>query len=156
MDTYAGIFEDEMKFKLELVIDKPLAEVWKAFDNPQNLSKWQPSLTKFELLSGTRGQSGAVSKLTYEEGGREFSLVEKVTYRDEPNQFDNVYENDFTGNPMRSKFVERGENQTLWVVEAEYKFKTFAMKLLGPLLKRNFVRRTEKDMERFREFVENL
>ena len=155
MDAFTGVFEGEMKFKLESVINKPLTDVWKAFENPESLSKWQPSLTKVELLSGTQGQSGAVSKLTYEEGGREFSLVEKVTYRDEPNQFDNVYENDFTDNPMRNKFVERSENQTLWVVEAEYKFKTFAMKLLGPLLKRNFVRRTQKDMERFREFVEN-
>lgn len=156
METYAGVFESKMKFKLELVIDKSHTEVWKAFDDPQNMSKWQPSLTKFELLSGAQGQPGAVSKLTYEESGREFSLTEKITYRDEYNQFDYLFENEFTDNPMKNKFVERSEGETLWVVEAEFKFKTFTMKMLGPLLKKNFIRRTQKDMERFKEFVESL
>jgi hypothetical protein len=135
-----------MKFKLELILNKPRAEVWKAFTNPSNMSKWQSSLTKTELLSGMQGQPGAVSKLTFEENGREFSLIEKVTTRDEPNQYDVVYENEFTDNPMRHSFKEQGDNETLWIVEAEFKFKTFAMKLLGPLLKKNFVRRTQKDM----------
>lgn len=145
-----------MKFKLELTINKSRNEVWKTFDHPENISKWQPSLTKFELLSGTQGQPGVVSKLTYEEGGREFSLIEKVTYREEPHRLDGVYENEFTDNPMRNTFIEQTENQTLWVVEMEFKFKTIMMKLLGPFLKKNFVRRTQRDMERFKEFVESL
>jgi len=145
-----------MKFKLELTINKSRAEVWKTFDNPENMSKWQHSLTKFELLSGTQGQPGAISKLTYEERGREFSLIEKVTYRDEPNRFDGVYENEFTDNPIHNTFIERGENETLWVIETEFKFKTFVMKLLGPLMKKSFMTRTQKDMERFKELAENL
>lgn len=144
-----------MKFRLELTINKPRAEVWKVFDNPDNMSKWQHSLTKFELVSGTQGQPGAISKLTYEERGREFSLIEKVTYRDEPNRFDGVYENEFTDNPVRNTFIEQGEKATLWVVDTEFKFKTFTMKWLGPLLKKNFVRRTQRDMERFKEFAES-
>jgi len=143
-----------MKFKLELTIKKSRTEVWQAFTNLEHMSKWQPTLTKTELLSGTQGQPGAVSKLTFEEGGREFSLIKKVTTRDEPAQFDVVYENEFTDNPMRNTFIEQGENETLWIVEAEFKSKTFAMKLLGPLLKKNFVRRTQKDMDRFKDFLE--
>jgi len=143
-----------MKFKLELILNKPRAEVWQTFTNPQNMIKWQTSLTKSELISGTQGQPGAVTKLTYEEGAREFLLIEKITTRDEPNQYDVVYENEFTDNPMRHSFKEQGDNETLWIVEAEFKFKTFAMKLLGPLLKKNFARRTQKDMERFKEFLE--
>jgi uncharacterized protein YndB with AHSA1/START domain len=68
-----------MKFKLELPIHKSRAEVWKTFDNPENMKKWQPSLIKFEPVSGTPGQPDAVSKLTYNEGRGEFVLIEKVT-----------------------------------------------------------------------------
>jgi len=145
-----------MKFKLELTINKPRSEVWQVFTAPENMSKWQPTLTKTELLSGTQGQPGAVSKLTFEESGREFSLIEKVTVRDEPNQFDLIYENEFTDNPMHNIFHEQNGSVSLWVVEAEFKFKTIMMKLLGPFLKRNFIRRTQKDMDRFKEFVEKL
>lgn len=145
-----------MKFTLELPIRKPRAEVWKAFDNVENMKKWQPTLVKFENVSGTPGQPGAVSNLTYAEGKREFVLVEKITYRAEPDQFDGVYENNFADNVIKNFFIATSENETLWKMETEFKFKTFIMKIMGPLMKKNFVIRTEKDMQRFKELVESL
>ena len=144
-----------MKFILELPINKSRAEVWKAFDNVENMKKWQPSLVSFEPLSGTPGQPGAVSKLTYNEGGREFALIEKITRRDEPTSFDGVYENNFADNIVRNKFIEQGKDQTLWVMETEFTFKTLLMKILGPIMKKNFVTRTQRDMERFKELAES-
>jgi len=143
-----------MKFKLEIPINKPRVEVWKAFDNAENMKKWQPTLIKFEPVSGTPGQVGAVSKLTYDENGREFALIEKITRRDEPNRFDGVYENNFADNVIRNTFVEQGKDQTLWVMETEFKFKTLLMKIMGPAMKKSFVTRTQKDMERFKEMAE--
>ena len=145
-----------MKFKLELPINKSRAEVWKAFDNVDNMKKWQPTLIKFEPMSGAPGQVGAVSKLSYDENGREFALIEKITHRDEPNRFDGVYENNFADNVIRNTFVEQGKDQTLWVMETEFRFKTLLMKIMGPLMKKNFVARTQKDMERFKEMAESL
>jgi len=145
-----------MKFKLEAIINKPRADVWKAFDNVENMQKWQLALTNHELLSGTSGQPGAVSKLTYKEGEREFALVEKVTHRNEPNELDGVYENVFADNGVKNKFIEQGKDQTLWVVETEFKFKTLLMKIMGNVLKKNYVKRTERDMQRFKEMAENL
>lgn len=144
-----------MKFTLELPIKKPCAEVWKAFDNPQNMNKWQPSLISFQTISGTQGQPGAVSKLTFEERGRQFELIERVTHRAEPNRLDGVYENNFADNIVRNTFIEKGKDQTLWVVETEFKFKTLVMRVLGPIMKKTFVARTQKDMERFKEMVES-
>ena len=144
-----------MKFTLQLPINKPRAEVWKAFDSPENMKKWQPSLLVIERISGVQGQPGAVSKLTYKEKERHFALIEKVTYRDEPQRLDGVYENDFADNIVRNTFIEQGNDQTLWVVETEYKSKTLIMRILGPLLKKNFVARTQQDMERFKEMVES-
>jgi len=144
-----------MKFRLELPINKPRADVWRAFDNLQNTNKWQRSLISFETISGKQGQPGAVSKLTFEEHGRQFELIEKVTYRDEPNRLDGVYENNFADNIVRNTFIEKGTEQTLWIMETEYKFKTLVMRILGPLMKKNYVARTQKDMERFKEMVES-
>ena len=144
-----------MKFILELPIHTSRAEVWKAFDNPENMKKWQPTLHSFEWISGVQGQPGAVSRLTYEEKGRQFTLIEKVTYREEPERLDGVYENDFADNIVRNTFIEQSNDQTLWRVETEYKFKTLIMRILGPIMKKNFVVRTQKDMERFKEMVEH-
>ncbi len=48
------------------------------------------------------------------------------------------------------------ENETLWKMEVEFKFKTLLMKIVGPFAKKNYIKRTERDMERFKKFVENL
>jgi|SRR5919108_3097742 uncharacterized protein YndB with AHSA1/START domain len=144
-----------MKFRSELLINKPRADVWKAFDNPQNMKKWQRSLITVQTVSGMQGQPGAISLLTFEEHGRQFELTERVTYREEPNRLDGMYENDFADNIVKNTFIEQGQDQTLWVVETEFKFKTLIMRILGPLMKKNFVKRTQKDMTRFKEMVES-
>lgn len=144
-----------MKFRLELPINKSRTEVWEAFDNPENMKKWQPSLVKFEPVSGTPGQPGAVVKLTYSENNREFVLMERVKRRDQPNGFDSVYENQFARNTVKNTFIEQGKEQTLWVTETEFRFKTLFMRILGPVMKKNFIMRTQKEMERFKEMVES-
>jgi len=143
-----------MKFTLELPLHKSRAEVWRIFDNPENTKIWQPTLVNVEIVSGMNRQTGAVSKLTYAEGKREFVLVEKVTFRAEPERFDVVYENDFADNHVKNTFIAISENETLWKMEVEFKFKTLLMKVVGPFVKKNFVKRNEREMERFKEFVE--
>ncbi len=144
-----------MKFTLELPIKSSRVEVWKLFDNPENISKWQPTLLSFDPVSGVPGQPGAIAKLTFEENGRQFVLIEKVTYRDEPKRLDVVYENNFADNTVKNTFLEQGSDKTLWVVETEFKFKTLIMRILGPWMKKNFVARTQRAMERFRELAES-
>ena len=143
-----------MKYTLELPIHKSRAEVWRTFDNPKNIKNWQTTLVKFETINGIQGQPGAVSKLTYGEGKREFVLTEKVTLRAEPERFDVMIENDFADNSVKNTFIAISENETLWKIEVNFKFKTLLMKLIGPFVKKNFVKRSEKEMERFKEFVE--
>lgn len=145
-----------MKFFLELPINRPRAEVWKIFDDPQNIVNWQPTLTQVENVSGTQGQPGAVSKLSYSENGREFFLTEKIIHRAEPDQLDSLYENNFADNTIKNTFIAVDENETLWKVEVTYAFKTILMKIMGPVMKKNLVARTQRDMERFKEFVEKI
>ena len=144
-----------MRFKLETPINKPRSEVWKIFDNPENMPKWQPTLIRFETVDGTPGQVGAISKLTYKEGEREFILIETITQRNEPNSFDGTYENNFAENTIQNRFIEQGPGQTLWVIETRFKFKTLLMKIMGNVLKKNYVKRTQRDMTRFKEMLES-
>jgi hypothetical protein len=143
-----------MKFTLELLLHRPCAEVWRTFDNPGNTKIWQPTLVNFETISGTRGQPGAVSRLTYAESKGEFVLMEKVTYRAEPERFNVVYENKFADNSVKNSFIAISENETLWKMEVEFKFKTFPMKVVGPFVKKNYIQRSQREMERFKEFIE--
>jgi uncharacterized protein YndB with AHSA1/START domain len=143
-----------MKFKTELLINKPRLEVWKFFCDREKTNLWQPTLTKIEPVSGIQGQPGSESKWTYEENGREFSLTEKVLRFEEPSRYESLFENAFASNTVDNIFSEKGSNETVWTAETEYKFKTFLMKILGPFFKKNYVIRSQREMERFKEMVE--
>ncbi len=138
-----------MKYSIELIINKPRREVWQAFNDPERMQEWQTSLTTIELVRGTAGQPGAESKLTFEEKGRVFSLVEKILSCQEPESLHQYYENQFSANTVKHSFLEEEQDRTLWITETEYKFKTFLMKIMGPVYKKNLAARTQRDMERF-------
>lgn len=143
-----------MNYRIELIINKPRSEVWRAFHDPERMKGWQTSLTTIELIHGTAGQPGAESKLTFAEKGREFSLFERITACQDPERFDQMYENEFSLNTVQNSFLEQGPSQTVWITETEYKFKTLLMRIMGPIYKRNLAARTQRDMERFKEMVE--
>ncbi len=75
-------------------------------DNVENMKEWQPSLKSFEHQSGEPGQVGAVSKLTYNENGREIVLTETITGRKEPEEFSGTYDNPVARNRVKNTFVE--------------------------------------------------
>lgn len=143
-----------MKFRLELTIHRARTNVWKFFTDTEKTRLWQPSLQKIETMNGVTGQPGAISKWTYRENERDFYLMEKILTNVSPERFENQFENDFATNTVSNIFVAKGDQETLWVMETQYKFKTLLMKVLGPILKKNYVTRSQKEMERFKEMVE--
>jgi uncharacterized membrane protein len=145
-----------VKIKLELLINTPRPQVWEFFRDHEKAKLWQPSLSGVEVVGGTPGLPGAISKWTYVENEREFSLTEKILHCEEPSRFESLFENAFASNIVNNRFVEQSEAETLWVMEASYTFKTLLMKLLGPILRKNYVSRSQKDMERFKELVEKV
>ncbi|NIR50112.1 SRPBCC family protein [candidate division KSB1 bacterium] len=90
----------------EIPINERREKVWKAMDNVENMKEWQPSLKSFEHQSGEPGQVGAVSKLTYNENGREIVLTETITGRKEPEEFSGTYDNPVARNRVKNTFVE--------------------------------------------------
>jgi uncharacterized protein YndB with AHSA1/START domain len=160
VEANPGIFaqingEVNVKFKLELLINKPPSEVWKFFMDPEKTRTWQPSLISIESIRAERGEPGAVFKWIYKENEREFSLVAEVVHAEEPGRFESRFENEFASNTVNNMFVQKSELQTLWIAETTYNFKTVLMKILGPILKRNYIARAQKEMERFEAAIEN-
>lgn len=143
-----------MKFTFELVINRSREEVWRIFDNSDNMKKWQPTLKKFEPQSGAPGQVGAVSKLTYDENGREIVLIETITSRNEPEEFSGTYASPMAHNVIKNRFVKLDENRTKWIIECKFIFSGF-WKLLSPLMKGMIKKRTEKDINQFKKLAES-
>ena len=142
-----------MKYSIELIINKSRAEVWKKFDNAENLYKWMPTLKEFNHESGEAGQPGAKSRLKFLEGKRDIEMIETIVKRNEPEEFSGTYEMKGTRNLVENSFSDLEDNKTKWQLDSEFEFSGI-YKILSPFFKSTIVKRTKSDMNRFKDFVE--
>ena len=142
-----------MKFSAEVTINKDREEVWRLFDNVENLYKWQLTLKEFKLESGGAGKPGAKSRLKYLEGKREVEMIETIISRNEPEEFSGTYEMKGAKHWIKNSFEVIDENKTKWVMDSEFQFSGI-YKLMTPFIKGMIIKRTNSDMNRFKNFAE--
>ncbi len=143
-----------MKLSEELILMRNREAVWKAFDNVDNLKKWQPTLSDFRNESGTPGQVGAVSRLTYMENGRTIKMTETITHRHQPVSFGGRYDAGNAVNELMNHFEATGPDETRWTMEADFRLRGFFV-ILGPFFRRPVVKRIREDMNRFKTMLES-
>lgn len=143
-----------MKIRTEVVIDADQKTVWRTFDDPENHKKWQPTLKSFETISGRQGHPGAISKLVYENKGREVRMTEFVTERREPHFMAGSYEADWGKAIVVNQFEDAGDGRTRWVAWWNYTFRGFS-RLTAPFMKRSIAKRIDDDLQRFKLMVES-
>ena len=142
-----------MKYSNEIEINLPIEKVVALFDNPNNMSIWMEGLQSFEHLSGTPGQSGARSKLIFNNGNRTMEMTETIITRNLPDEFTGSYETKGVYNIVSNKFIPLGPYQTKYISEQEFEFSGI-MKLIAFLMPGAFKKQSMKYLENFKKFAE--
>jgi uncharacterized membrane protein len=143
-----------MKYTTEIEINKPIDKVIKLFDDPGNMDKWMVGLQSFEPLSGTPGQAGARSRLKFKMGKREIEMIETITLRNLPDEFDGTYEAKGVFNIVKNRFINLSDTKTKYITENEFRFKGF-MKLIAFFMPGAFKKQSQKYLVDFKKFVES-
>ncbi len=143
-----------MKYTVEIDINLPRTKVIALFDNPDNLQKWMPNLVSFTHLSGEPGQVGAQSKFVLQQGSKTCELIETITARNLPEQFDGTYETDGMWNEVQNVFVDIDNTKTRWIAHTEFKSDKFMMKLIMLIMPGAFRKESLRFMESFKNFAE--
>lgn len=142
-----------MKMKYEAEINACRELVWATFDNPDNLSRWQPTLESFTHQAGKPGKPGAVSELVYNENGKKLTTTETVTERRKPDFIAGHYDNAWATTLIVNHFEEVDDNTTRFVSYTNVKFKGI-MKVMSLFAARSIRSRVEADINRFKLLVE--
>jgi len=142
-----------MKHKAEVLIDADRATVWRFFDDPGKMSKWQPTLKTFTHKSGSPGQPDSISDLVYDENGRDVVMTETITARREAEFLGGTYESKWGTVIVFNYFEDTSDGKTLWRSSVNYVFKGF-MKIMAIFMRKSICIRTDTDMNRFKLMVE--
>lgn len=143
-----------MKYTNEVLIEKPLDKVLELFDSEENLFKWQPELLSFEHLTGNKGEVGAKSRLKYKMGSREVEMIETITAKNLPDEFNGTYEAKGVWNEVKNSFIPMDEKTTKWVSESHFEFSGF-MKIIAFLMPGSFKKQSQKYLDMFKAFAES-
>ena len=139
------------EFRIE--IDKPLSEVYAAFNNPANLPRWITGLQRTEPISGEPGKVGAKTRQVYLERGRVVELIETITAHEPMKRFSGEIEGQGMSCAIHVEFVDRGRS-TVVVARADMRSRSFMLSLLLPFIKGSVRKRQGGDFERFKRLLE--
>lgn len=142
-----------MKLKAEVIIDADRDIVWRYFDDPDKLSKWQPTLESHSFVAGTPGQPDAVCELRYMEKSRLRVVRETITARRAPDFLAGMRESAYGNAVVVNHFDDAGDGKTRWIAYWNYSFSGVA-KLKTLFTHRSYRIRIEADMQRFKLLVE--
>ena len=145
-----------MKFKGEVLIKKPQAQVAAMFVDPQYMGEYQDGFKRKEIIEGEVAQEGTISKIYYQYGKNEMELTETITKSNLPNSIEAFYHHKHMDNTMKCTFTAVDENTTNYKYEFEYtQVRGFMPKLMMKLSPGMFKKPAAKWMRQFKAFVEN-
>jgi len=143
-----------MKYNHTVVIDRSRGKVLELMMETEHMPKWQRGLVTVEPLVGEPFTHGAKTRLVFDTGKKTLEMTETLIDMRLPDAYTAVYETDELWNRVSNLFSEI-EDKTIWTTENEFVFSGL-MRFLGPLMKKSFIKRTELEMARFKDFVENF
>jgi uncharacterized protein YndB with AHSA1/START domain len=138
----------------KVVINKPVKEVWTFFVNPDNLKLWLAGFQRFEHISGVRDSAGAKAKHYYYERGKELLMDEEIVDVIPQKKFAGILSSAMMVNNVENYFNDIGNNQTEYSISSDTQFKGFFWKQVGPLMKGEFKKRQEGDLQRLKQILE--
>lgn len=143
-----------MKYSNSVIIEKPLEEVIQKIDNIDNIKHWQRGLTSAEHLSGTPGEIGAKMKMMYKFGKREMELIETITKRNFPHEFNATYDAKGMHNIQQNLFEELPDGTTKWTSNSEFQASSFMLKAMMFFMPGVFKKQSLQYMNDFKKFAE--
>lgn len=144
-----------MHTEAKVIINRPVKEVWDFFKNPDNLKRWLGGLQKFEHISGVPGAVGAKAKHYFHEMGKDLVLDGEITEVIPEKRIIGNLDSSMMLTRVTNTFNDLGNDQTEVSISSDTQFKGFLWKQVGSLMKGEFKKRQENDLQTLKNVLEN-
>ncbi|MEM6965310.1 MAG: SRPBCC family protein, partial [Bacteroidota bacterium] len=103
-----GVFKPTVNYGSELEINKPVEEAWAVMMDESKMADWLIGYKSAELLSGTKNEVGAVSKIIMHPPGEEMmEMKETITAMKENEHLGMKFEMDLASSTLDMYFEEK-------------------------------------------------
>lgn len=144
-----------MKVERSVVIERPLEQVWAAFDDPDAMVEWQDDLLEYEQLEGEPHEIGSISRQTIKQMGVRQDLTVTLLERRPPELSTSHYEGAQAPFTAINTFEDLGDGTTEWTAVLEIKL-GMLQRALELALKPLASELTKRNARSFKAYCENL
>ncbi|MBL4642339.1 MAG: SRPBCC family protein [Flavobacteriaceae bacterium] len=148
-----GLLIKETTYQVRVEINKPLSEVFTAFNDQNSIKEWVPEVIAIEPINIKPGIVGSEYKMTVDNNGQTVIMTEKVMAYI-PNQKVTLY---FDAEDMLKtddyNFSEEN-GITLIVKDVVCKSESYIMSCMFPYLKGFFIDMDQKYLDNFKGYIE--
>lgn len=148
-----GLTVKETKYTTEVVINKPVAEVFANFENPEALKKWMPDVKSIEPINETQQKLGSTYKMVVDNQGQEMEMTEKIMAYVPNEKMTFQFITDGMQKTDDYNFIAEG-NTTKVVQNSTVRASTFMLACTFPWFKGRFKKLSQNYMNQFKQFVE--
>lgn len=149
-----GLIVEETTYTVSTTIDKPVEEVFMAFNDHKNLQKWITSIKSFEPIDEKEGKVGSMYKIIVTDAkGNDFEMVEKVTAFEENKRVSLEFDAQSMLKTDDIVFTTDGSTTTI-TNNASCRGTDYMAKCMFPYFKNMFIKTDQESLDNFKKFIE--
>ena len=148
-----GLLIKETKYSTEIEVNKPVAEVFADFENPELFKKWMPEIKSIETLNEKAGKIGSTYKMVIDNKGETLTMTEKILafVKNEKITFnfsskEMLKTDDFT-------FTSNGKTTKITQIST-LKSNSYLMSCIFPYFKSTLKETSQEHLNRFKKLTE--
>lgn len=141
----------------EVIINKPIQQVWDYANNPDNLKLWLNDFVRYEHLTGdiNAPKIGDTSNQTYDQNGKEFTLKEEIIAYNPPHHITLFMTHKWFDMNIVNDFEELAPKQTKLIATADTVRTSLLMKVMMLFMPKSKMQKDhEKQINKLKELVE--
>ena len=142
-----------MKFQSEVIINKPIKEVYRFTLNPKNLSRWVDGFEKYKPISGKLRQVGSAGIHIYNDKDGKLEVREEVLALESDKCLKIHLSHKNMETTLDFRFLDQG-NSTKLIAEAYVNLKPMVFNLVAPFVKTPMRKKQLADLKRLKICLE--
>lgn len=150
-----GVFKPTVSYGSELEINKPAKEAWAVMNDQSKIALWLTGHKSTELISGTAGEVGAVSKIIMIPQGTEDEMImtETITANKKNEHMGMAFDADIMSSTLDMYFTEK-DGKTIMRSDAIASGKGMIMKSMFGLMQSSMAKEDLKIMTNLKKVIE--
>ena len=148
-----GLIIKETNYTAQVSVNKSVEEVFKTFNNSENIKNWIPEVKSFEVVNANPGKTGSIYKIVVDSQGQEITMTEKVLAYVKNEKVTLFFDAE---NMLKTDDYIFAENNgvTTITLNSSCKSDSFIMSCMFPYFKGTFQEQDQGYLNNFKAFVE--